>query len=188
MNKYIIIVLLLCCSTSLIAQVNETKNIYIGISGGLTNAEIGLSRFTSNYGFSIQYVNGNDFISLNYDRLLHTYFSMKEFIYTNDDGSNYNRIELRYGQITSMSESQKFLRYVYVGYSLGLSYNLVKYYNMVQHQSTLASKELIGVPIGLSVTNSFSESFFSGVEWKYYIIAKNVPYTEFCFFIKFNIY
>jgi len=155
----------------------------VGLLGGLGSAKFGSSLFGMNYGCFLQYSWNNEYINFSYNHLPH--FEINFSNTKSYDVSKFNRLELSYGRITCLKESQKLLRHIYFSGSIGISYNYINYY--LDEYVLSSSKMLITEQFGVSLSGAMLIMNFWGTEFKYHIISNFKPYVELGAIVKIKV-
>lgn len=169
------------------AQENSQSKVYLGLSAGFAPAIIGHSRYLFDWGGQALYAFNKQYFVISYSRV--NAFQLKFDDSAKDDDSNMDRIELLYGSIYCVKEGHKLLGQIYAGVLIGLSYNSIRYYtdeiSFEQDHAIVANK--IGIPFGVTFSNSFDHSFFCRWEIKYNFIGSGFSYLDYKFSIAYNL-
>lgn len=168
-------------------QEKPSAGTYLGISAGFSPVTLGQSSFLFDAGARVLRVDNNQSFSLSYSRVFD--FQLKFDSGAKDDDSKMDRLELTYGRMTCLSEGHKLFRHIFVGASVGISYNSIRYYKdmLSFDQGNAINVKKIGIPVGVTLTNSPGNSIFWGYEIKYHLISGGLSYPEFNVCASFNV-
>jgi hypothetical protein len=159
-----IIIILFQCFSESFAQEQEisSSGIYLGPFLSFSPLKIEHSKYLFAFGGQLLYPLSNHYISLVYHRS--NAVNLKAADADPDDDSRIDRVELCYGKIACIGDHHKLLRNVCIGVLIGLSYYTINYYadDITLYQRHASYAHGIGVPLGLTVTNSFGKQIFFG--------------------------
>ena len=186
----IILFLTILCSIVVYSQVQENPQaeIYLGLSVGFSPIVFGHSSYWLDLGGQIFYTFNNQYFSFSYNRV--NSFNLKFDSNEKDDDSNMDRVELLYGRISCLKEGHKLFSRIYVGVLIGLSYNSIRYYSdqIAYDQGHAIIANQIGIPFGITLSNSFGHSIFGCMEMKYHFIPNGFSYFAYKYDISFNLH
>lgn len=182
----IIFLLIMCIKVSYSQSLQDSilSKCYIGFSGGVSPEKFGSSTYLLEIGGHILHNWNEDYIAFSYNRLFAFRLNFGDSNNENDE-SQFHRLELIYGRITCLKENHKVFRHIFVGASIGISYNIVSYYrdDIAYDQKNISRIQKLGILIGISITNPLGGRFYSGMYYVYQIISKETPYINFKCFI-----
>lgn len=156
---------------------------YIGLSGGLSPEVYKYSTYLFELGGQILYNWNREYISFLYNRLFAFHFD-DEY-----DDSKFHRFELVYGRVSCLKEDHKLFRYIFVHISIGVSYNIISYYedDIAYYRNRISKTRRFGIPIGISITGPTGKSFYGGIGYNFHIIANDKPYINIKYFLMVNV-
>jgi len=188
---YSIVVILICLPITLQSQTDENigGRFYVGVRGGLSFRMVNESNYVFSLGGSTLYNWENNLISFSMNRGYSFYLEMND-TKTNYDNSKYYRYEICYGKLLKLHETHPVFKYLYFTYSLGLSYNIFHFFEDQDALSKNIAKrmDIVGLPVGLAITNGIGKSIFAGVELKFHVFQKIKTHGEYSSFIMITIF
>jgi hypothetical protein len=149
---------------------------------------IGFSPLFLDYGAQVIYALDNQYLMFSYSRV--DAFNLKFDSKQKDDDSKMDRFELCYGRVTCLKEDHKLFRNIIVGAIIGIAYNSIRYYSedLAFDQGNATNIHRLELPIGVTISNSLGKQTFMALEMKYHILVGGMSYTDFKYFITFNIF
>lgn len=170
---------------SQLLQDSTKDKCYIGISGGFSPARFEYSSYLLELGGHILYNWDYEYISFSYNKVFAFHFDGE------DDESQFHRFELIYGRVTCLKENHKLFRNIFVGASIGLSYNIIDYYQdeytfLSLRRNTLKT-QIFGIPMGIIITGPIGKDFYGGTWYTFHIVSNKKPYVSFKYFFMINI-
>jgi hypothetical protein len=161
--------------------------IYLGLSAGVAPQSIGYTNHFFCWGAKAIYTIDNQYLRLSYNQTLA--FDMVSSENEPYDDSKIHRIELVYGRITNLSNTHKLFRHFYYGAMIGITYNNIGYYTKDYHDYPKSSQTVtrMGIPIGITGSNSFNSWIHLGWEFKYHILIRGQRFVEYNFFLMFSL-
>jgi hypothetical protein len=172
--------LVFCSNVNALAQLTDTlpSRFYLGLCGGFAYEEIGFSRFGFKIGGTVFHNWENDFIYFSYSQL--SVLSDPSDSYGN---SQFDRLELCYGRQFRLSGK------VRLGGSVGLSYNIIKYFenDIALMGNELSSINKFGLPLSLLFIGALGNRICGCLEYKYNFISSYQPYGDLSVCIMFAI-
>jgi hypothetical protein len=168
---FVCIVLMFCSIVNVSAQLMDTlpSKTYLGLCGGFTYEEIGFSRFGFKLGGTIFHNWDNNLIYFSYSRL-----SVLSDPSDSYGKSQFDRFELCYGRYLHLSGKAS------LGGSIGLSYNIIRYYenDIALLTNELNSTNKFGIPLSILFIGSLGNRICGCLEYKYHFISNYQPYGD----------
>ena len=187
---YSIVAILFCLNITVQSQTEENigGRFYAGVRGGLSFRMVNESNYVFSLGGSTLYNWGNNLISFSYNLGYSFYLEMSD-TKMNYDNSKYYRYEICYGKVLKLHETHPIFKYIYFACSMGVSYNIFHFF---EDQDALSKniaerREMIGLPIGLALTNKIGNSLYGGVELKFHVFQKIKTHGGYSSFIMVTI-
>lgn len=189
-KNYYIILIILFFSQFTFTQQKEINNngFYIGLTPGIAYTELGYSKFIFKIGGTLYYNHDDYFTNLTYNQMFGLNFNFDE----NDllDNSKFEKLEFTAGHSIQLHKSHPLFKHICLTLDAGISYNNLKFYKneSAHHNNVLTNLKSFGAPIGVGLTSDWNGLLFAGFEYKFQMLQKFKPYSEFSSYLAFYIF